>query len=1652
MLVLLAVSVTQVAANDNNVNWNELGHNSRDPLYRSPGGAVPTGTEITLRLRALNDDLTAAQVRVWNDRINVSTIYDMTRVASNVTFPNDPTVYEFWEVTLPASADPTIYWYRFIAIDGGAVAYYEDDDRRTGGWGQPFGSSPDNSWQLTHYDPAFQTPDWVKNAVMYQIFTDRFRDGNPTNHTPPGEFFYNETPTVYRSNATDWNTAICDPRNVLGGGVCPNVYSQNFYGGDLQGIIDRLDYLQGLGVTALYLNPIFESPSNHKYDTTDFLQIDDNFGDLALFQTLAAEAHNRGINIVLDGVFNHSSSDSIYFDRYSRWDVNGNPTPIGTNDASGACESLNSPFINWYPFEPYNGPGTAPCSDNRDYQYWFGIFDSLPVMAHDDPGVRDYFINQGVNSVGPYWMQWADGWRLDVAPEVDPGQINDPADDYWEAFRAAVHAVDPDAYIVGEEWGNPTSWTVGGEWDATMNYQFAAAVLSLFRDTTYTDNDFNAFSSAGELVPLSPSEFNERILNLEERYAPEAFAAMMNLLGSHDTNRPLFTLDHNTGSNNTALYNDPNYDWSDSINRLRGVALVQMTMPGAPTIYYGDEVGLVGPVSFDGSQWQDDPYNRQPYPWLDQSGTPFYAHLQSQAAQDNLSNYYSLLTATRNNNPALRTGSLDPLLIDDGAGLYAYGRKLADDSNAAVMVVNRTGADVNAATVNVRGYLPAGLMLTNALDGANYTVDANGNINVGTVPARGGLLLTAAGFVGRPMAVNDLTATPGSGEITLNWTAPAVADNFRVYRSRLSDGGYSFIGETGGTSFTDSGLDNATRYYYVVVSENSTTLLQSEHSNEVNAVPQFDLATAWFNLQWPYTIDHVLNATIPTTTIYGQIFIAGATDIPGGGPVTTITAQVGYGPEADDPAMDSWTWFPMEPNPGYDFENNNNDEWQGTMLPTEVGTFKYTTRWSADGGNTWFYTDRVGPPYDAADAGDLTVTASTDTTPPDAPTNLVVVATSAVSVTLGWDQHPDTDGDLYGFQVYRENVAAPGFTLIDTIIDPLATSYVDGSVTTGEIYNYYLQALDTSLNASAQSNTVEASAVMREVDVTFRAFVPDHTPGTVYLAGNFGPDYPQWDPGALALTEVAPGTWEITLTVLDGTAMQYKFTRGAWEMVEKGADGNFEIADRQATASYGTTGQQIIDHTVENWRDPYVVVPAPTGAAWPDTLISADWNQAMVESSTDDTHITAPNAMMVTGPNGPVSGTLSYDSSAYRQIFTPDSDLAPGIYDVTINGRRDVGGDMQQFEAAWSFGVQTAPQAATLMQPTGSYTTAPSDFTWSYVPGATWYLLWVSRADGTLVHSDWYDQALVCSASDCTVSLNLNLTGGEYRWWVQTWNEFGFGPWSAEVNFTMEITPAAAVLGAPTGAVSDTQPTFTWQADADSTWSLLWVSRADGTLVHSDWYDQSVICTGADCAVTLNIPMVGGDYRWWVLTWNAYGFGPWSAEANFTLALPPMAAAPLTPAGQITDTQPTFTWDAVPGASWYLLWLSDVTGPTGTQVFNGWVEASSVCANGTCAVTPSLTLGDGRSYRWWLRTWNEAGGFGPWSDSVDFAIAGGPIFDIAPGGDLSSQFNSVMPQQQVAPPQTETETPNFVAPPTTPNLPPVDAGTIDGNIGGELGF
>ena len=1253
------------ASHDNEVWWGELGHNSRDTLYRTPGGPVTTGTPVILRLRAAQGDLTQVKLRLYNDRTNVQSLLPMSIAYSDGT-------YDWWEATVPASADPTVYWYRFIAIDGTDTDYYEDDAARTMGWGEAFDESVDNSYQLTVYHPDFETPDWIKNAIVYQVFPDRFRDGNSDNNKPAGTFFYNEPGgTVYRSDTEDWNTYICDPRADTND-PCEGSYSKNFYGGDLAGLTEKLDYLVDLGVTTIYLNPIFASPSNHGYDTTDYLSINEMFGDQADYDALIAGLNTRGMHLIVDGVFNHVSSDSKYLDRYGRY------------PEIGACESQDSIYRTWFYFTDVPA-GTGPCvgSDGTpggaNYESWWG-YDSLPKLNSSNAEVRAWIWDNQDNpetTVAGHWMLTADGWRLDVGGDVDPGTLNDVSNDYWEGFRNTVKTVNPEGYITGEEWGIANSWLLGGEWDAVMNYQFSSAVLSLWRDTTFTDNDHNSGSSAGPLAPLTMSQFDERILNLQERYAPEALAAMMNLFGSHDTNRAVFMLDENTNTLQPADYLNPDYAWDDAIEKLKGAALVQMTMPGAPTIYYGDEVGLVGPVAKDGSGvWQDDPYNRQPYPWLDESGTPFYEHLQNEIKRDALYNYYATLTGERNAHPALRTGDYRTLLVDNDQKLYAYGRNIPGE-DSAVVLINRNST-TQTSDIDVLGYLPINTTYRDILSIATYTVNSEGKLPLVSAPANGGAVLVRTNDqVAPPATILDLAAVANGTTVNLSWTAVANADQYLVYRSYLAGGTYELRGMTSTTAYSDFNQISGQRVYYKVVASNNINGLRST-SNEVSALPAYVIG--WANLQWPFSITHTIGIT-PTENIYGQVYIAGVTEIPGVTP--GLLAQVGYGPNDSDPrANASWIWF----DAAFNGQAGNNDEFAGTLLPEAIGDFDYVYRYSTNGGVSWLYAYEGGPipegTYDPANAGDMTVNASEDVTSPMASV-LSIADWSASSISLSWTEVSD---DVYAYNLYRSTDNAT-FTKIDRVLAPTLT-YTDTTVVTDQLYYYYVISLDTSFNPSLPSNTVSQIAEAKLVAVTFEITVPEWTPGTVYIVGGHAA-VGNWNPGSVAMTKLSDTLWTYTADILDGTAFEFKITRGSWDTVMKGADGNEELANLPITVSYGTDGTQNYAYTVLNWRDPIVVATSPHNGAMDvalDTEIVVTWSQAMPASI-------CPAVWIEPDPANLVDVTCSFDPTIYEMTITPTNSMPWGAeITVGLTGLVDAGGDTQQVSYPLSFTTEYLKQ------------------------------------------------------------------------------------------------------------------------------------------------------------------------------------------------------------------------------------------------------------------------------------------------------------------------------------------------------------------------
>ena len=358
--------------------------------------------------------------------------------------------------------------------------------------------------------------------------------------------------------------------------------------------IRHLDYLLSIGVNTIYFNPIFDAGSNHSYDTQDYYKIDPYFGTQKDWENLVKHAEQRGMRIVLDGVFNHMSSDSPLFDRYHHYST------------VGACEAVNSPYRAWFTFHDV-AAGTGTCAgsagpNSATYDGWFG-FDSIPVINKSLPAVQQYFLT-GSNSVSRYWLkEGASAWRMDVM-----GDSSFPAG-YWETFRNIVKGTKSDALIISETWQKDSTllrMLRGDRADTTMNYRLRDAVIGLLTPGPF---DSKGFADSGRSI--APSEFAARIQSIREDYPDAAYYSLMNLLDSHDTERLLWTLTPGAETRADKELNATNL--AAGKQRTRIASLIQFTLPGAPTVFYGDEVGMTG---------DDDPDDRRTFPWPDLSGQP----------------------------------------------------------------------------------------------------------------------------------------------------------------------------------------------------------------------------------------------------------------------------------------------------------------------------------------------------------------------------------------------------------------------------------------------------------------------------------------------------------------------------------------------------------------------------------------------------------------------------------------------------------------------------------------------------------------------------------------------------------------------------------------------------------------------------------------------------------------------------------------------------------------------------------------------------------------------------------------------------------------------------------------------------------------------
>ncbi len=443
--------------------------------------------------------------------------------------------------------DPGLYFYHFYITtrDGGFRLFKYGDDTNMEDGAQ---------WQLSCIPADFHTPDWSKGATIYQIFPDRFCKEGDCDLTGKLEPY-----TIHEN----WDEEVDWRPNTKG-----EVLNNDFFGGNFRGIIQKMDYIASLGTTILYLNPISKSFSSHRYDTGDYKTPDPMLGTMEDFRALCDAAHSRGIKVILDGVYSHTGSNSLYFDKE------------GSFGGNGAYCKQDSPYYSWYQFRQW------PDS----YRSWWD-FDTLPTVNKMDPAFVDYIIT-GEDSVVEHWLNaGCDGFRLDVADELP--------NEFLVLLKKRIRQLKPDALLMGEVWedasnkcayGQRRRYFTDGELDSVMNYPFRTAILNFLR-----------CQDDGRWL-------KETVMSIAENYPPEVLLSNMNLLGTHDSARILTALmdDFDGSREEKAMRHLSPGQLDTALERLRLAAFLQYTLPGSPSIYYGDEAGMEG---------YNDPFNRRTYPW-----------------------------------------------------------------------------------------------------------------------------------------------------------------------------------------------------------------------------------------------------------------------------------------------------------------------------------------------------------------------------------------------------------------------------------------------------------------------------------------------------------------------------------------------------------------------------------------------------------------------------------------------------------------------------------------------------------------------------------------------------------------------------------------------------------------------------------------------------------------------------------------------------------------------------------------------------------------------------------------------------------------------------------------------------------------------------
>lgn len=570
-----------------------MNFNSRKIECKSPYGAVKCGEKLSLHF-PIASWVSVDKMFVFIRLGDVSTPVEMRFEKSENGFKIYTADYVF-----DAAG---IYYYRFEMRNRDGVWYYGRGENGESVCGE---NLPE--WQLTVYKSSYKTPDFAKGNIFYHIFVDRFNraDGVKTKRKYRLHESFSESPEVVSADG--------------------KYYADDFFGGNFNGIREKLDYLEELGVGIIYLSPIFKAFSNHRYDTGDYLKVDELLGTEDDFKKLLDAAHEKGMKIILDGVFNHSGADSLYFNKF------------GTYDSLGAYQSKSSPYYDWYYFKKFPD----------EYACWWGC-DNVPDLNKSNKDYRALVF--GKNGVVEKWQKLgADGWRLDVVDELPIDFVN--------LLIKKIKSVNKDALVIGEVWedastkvsyGELRPYLLGDQLDGTMNYPFMNAIIAYVRDG---DEKF----------------FKDAVQSILENYPKETVYCLMNSLGTHDTVRIINALSdvraHGWSKTHKLGYKLPDSEYEKAKKKLYLASVLQFTLPGIPSIFYGDEAGLQG---------FDDPINRRPYPWGSED-KEILAH-------------YKKLGRIRRENRAVFSGGFN---MRDENGLVAYERAGGDDE---ILIAVNAGA------------------------------------------------------------------------------------------------------------------------------------------------------------------------------------------------------------------------------------------------------------------------------------------------------------------------------------------------------------------------------------------------------------------------------------------------------------------------------------------------------------------------------------------------------------------------------------------------------------------------------------------------------------------------------------------------------------------------------------------------------------------------------------------------------------------------------------------------------------------------------------------------------------------------------------------------------------------------------------------------